>query len=210
MKSGEYIENLSHELLTPLTIIRNEAEILIQSENLSKRDVESVDRILETVNRLSKINKGLILLSKIGKGIFIDREQVNISELVDRLLMQFGNQLELKQLKVSIKREPNCSIETSRILFEILISNALKNATYHNIQEGLLNVAISGDHIMIQNTGKDAQKDVSLLFERFVSGKESEESIGLGLPIMKQICEELNYSLEYQVTEKIHAITIRF
>ena len=66
----DYAQNLSHELLTPLAVIRNNAELLLQSPNLQKDDLKYLDDILKNVRRMNNLNKSLILLSKIDNEVY--------------------------------------------------------------------------------------------------------------------------------------------
>jgi K+-sensing histidine kinase KdpD len=93
---------------------------------------------------------------------------------------------------------------------EILITNALKNAINHNIFEGNIKIVFSKSRIEITNTGRVGTKDPKELFNRFVSDRESINSVGLGLSIMQRISEDLNYTLEYSSKGKIHIITLTF
>ena len=206
----QYVENLSHELLTPLTVIRTEAELLLQSENIVENDLKHIDKIIETVNRLAKINRGLILMSKIHKGIYIDCEQVDICKLTERILVNFENQIELKNILVEIEKKDVVILETNKTLIEILITNALKNAISHNVINGKIEIVFSKNKIIITNTGMVGVKKPQELFNRFVSDRDSMHSIGLGLSIMKRISDYFNYSLEYSNVEKTHVVTISF
>lgn len=206
----QYVENLSHELLTPLTVIRTEAELLLQSENIAEYDLKHIDKIIETVNRLAKINKGLILLSKIHKGIYIDREEVQVDNLVENILSNFENQIELKKIHVEMQKKVVVVLETNKTLMEILITNALKNAITHNVMEGKIKIVFSNNRIEITNTGRLGIKDTKELFNRFVSDRDSINSVGLGLSIMQRISEYFNYTLKYTSQDKIHTVSITF
>ena len=204
------MENLSHELLTPLSVIRNETEILLQSASITQKDAERLGRIMETVNRLSRINKGLILLTKIGRGVYVDREKVNMNKMLEGILHEFGSNLEFKEIKINVQYNSEVIIETSRTLIEILLINAIKNAIVHNVQKGTISIVMSDNELTIENTGKDKNTNVSNYFSRFVSGENSSDSIGLGLSIMQQICEELNYPLSYTNSGELHRVTVQF
>jgi signal transduction histidine kinase len=206
----EYLENLSHELLTPLAVIQNEAELLLQSANIAEADLHHIDKIVVTVNRLAQINKGLILLSKIHHGIYIDREEVDICNMVDETLLNFENQIELKELELEIIKEGDVLLETSNTLISILITNELKNAIMHNLLKGKIKIVFSKNKITITNTGKVGIKNPKELFNRFVSDRDTSNTIGLGLSIMKRISDHFNYVLEYTSMRKIHTIKLTF
>ena len=68
----EYTENVSHELQTPLAIISSKADELMQADNLSKEQMEQLALLMETTNRLSKINQALIFLTKIDNRFYTE------------------------------------------------------------------------------------------------------------------------------------------
>ncbi|TNE52793.1 MAG: HAMP domain-containing histidine kinase [Bacteroidetes bacterium] len=209
-KRQQYIEHLSHEIMTPLAIIKSKAELLLQSPALREEDLLNTAAIIETVDRLTSINKGLILLSKIHQGIYIDREQISVVPLIQKMIQMLNPIAESKNIQIEITSELSLTIETNKTLFEILILNTLKNALIHNIQDGTLKIWISNDGISFENTGLIGKKEIKELFKRFVSGAASPDSIGLGLSIMKQICEQLDYQLDYKRSGHIHRLNITF
>lgn len=206
----EYVENLSHELLTPLSVIRNEAELLLQSSNLSESDYNSVGNIVQTVNRLYRVNKGLILMSKINEGIYIDQQQVNLDRLIESLLYQFSSQIETKDVSVETFFEEDVTITTNATLFEILLSNALKNAIVHNVKKGFVCIRVTPSKITIENSGNPLNVDTSQLFARFKSGRVTRNTIGLGLSIMKRACDHLKYKIDYQTNGEVHKLIIQY
>jgi signal transduction histidine kinase len=206
----QYVENLSHELLTPLAIIRTEAELLLQSENIIESDLIHLDKIIETVNRLTKINKGLILLSKLNSGIYVDKETIDLQEIVHQIMGNFQNQIDRKKIHIKITSEEKTLIECNKTLLEILMMNALKNAINHNITNGEISIHYSKRKLTIINTGKVNTKPSKELFNRFTSENNTMNSVGLGLSIMQKISEYFNYALDYQNKGTLHTLTIHF
>ena len=78
----EYIENVSHEIQTPLSIINSKLDELIQSENLSKNQLEQIAVLMESTNRLYKINQALIFLTKIDNRFYNEASNINLNNLV--------------------------------------------------------------------------------------------------------------------------------
>lgn len=206
----QYSENLSHELLTPLAIIRTKTELLLQSSGLTEEDLLNLDAIISTVNRLSRINQGLILLSKIDHGMYVDRQAINIIETIHESLEGFEMQIRHLQLKVRLDLDESFYLMTNKTLFEILISNLIKNAVYHNLEHGSIQISMRREELKIINTGKQTSEGTERFFNRFVSEASSGNSIGLGLSIVAKICQSLNYKIHYEVIDSMHIVTVRF
>ncbi|MDG1915152.1 MAG: HAMP domain-containing sensor histidine kinase [Crocinitomix sp.] len=206
----QYSENLSHELLTPLAVIRTKTELILQNPNLRESDLLNLDGILQTVNRLSKVNHALILLSKINNNQFIDEEEVNLKELINDSLENFEDQIRKKQITVRVDLSEASAIRSNLNLLHILIGNLVKNAVFHNIENGSITITLKENALVIRNTGLKNQIDTDDFFQRFISLKKSKDSIGLGLAIVKQICLFLEYEITYQTEDDIHEIRVKF
>ncbi len=206
----QYSENLSHELLTPLAVIRTKTELILQNPELRESDLINLDGILQTVGRLSKVNQALILLSKINNNQFIDEEEVNLKELINDSLENFEDQIRKKQITVRVDLSEASAIRSNLNLLHILIGNLVKNAVFHNIENGSITITLKENALIIRNTGLKSQIDTDDFFQRFVSLKKSKDSIGLGLAIVKQICLFLEYEITYQTEDDIHEIRVKF
>ena len=204
----EYAQNLSHELLTPLAVIRTKAELLLQSPNLQKEDLKNIDTILKTVNKMSKLNKALILLSKIDNEVFVDQEQISINELIDDSLEHFEDQIRLKQLSIRFEHKEIVNYQGNKNLMEILITNLLKNAVFHNCIEGFVKISLNDSSFSIENsTGAEPPKE---LFKRFVSGDQGKDSLGLGLSIIKKICDHCKINITYTYKDNNFEVNLEF
>ncbi|MEZ4938304.1 MAG: HAMP domain-containing sensor histidine kinase [Crocinitomicaceae bacterium] len=204
-----YSENLSHELLTPLTIIRSKAELLLQSENLSESDLRNIDVILKTVGKLSRLNRGLILLSKIKNDQFIDREELDLSEVISESLELMEDQIRHMELSVRIEMKSKTKIYSNSNLVHILFNNLIKNACVHNVNGGYIKVSLYEDKVVIENSGLKNDISESDLFHRFTSGDDRIDSLGLGLSIVKNICEKLNFTTHYTTEEDLHFFVLK-
>lgn len=206
----QYSENLSHELLTPIAIIRSKVELLLQSQKLNKNELEAIDTIMTTLTRLSNLNKGLILLAKIDNNQFIDKEEINLNEIIIEALENFEDQIRVKNLTIRVKQNENIIISTNINLIRILISNLIKNSIFHNIEGGYLIISIEGASVIIENSGEENKSDTKFMFNRFVSSGNSSYSLGLGLSIVKKICDELDFQIEYTNEKKVHIVSLLF
>lgn len=210
LSQKQYSENLSHELLTPLAIIRTKAELLMQAPDIREVDLLHLDSIIQTVGRLEKLNRALILLSKIDNNQFVDQEKIRIKSIVSESLENFEDQIRKKQLEVQVDFSAGVEIESNLNLVRILVSNLIKNAVFHNVENGFINIILTQESLLIENSGLINDKDPNLFFQRFVSDKSSENSIGLGLSIAKQICRLLAFKISYKANGNIHQLKIEF
>lgn len=210
LNQKQYSENLSHELLTPLAIIRTKAELLMQSPHLREEDLINIDDILKTVSRLSKINQSFILLTKIKNNQFIDKQKVNLKAIIEHAISIFEDQIDSKSIQLKIVEKEAVVLDTNFNLLDILISNLIKNAVFHNVQDGFIQIEISSNTLKIINSGDNHQMNNEQLFNRFVSVKKEDHQIGLGLSIVKKICEVLHFQIHYHQTQNTHHFELNF
>ena len=101
----QFIENASHELQTPLAIVRGKVELLAESEGMTEQQMEQLDEIYATLGRAVKLNKSLLLLSRIENGQYTEMEDVSVDEILDELLPDLMDIYEHKQVRLIRKRE---------------------------------------------------------------------------------------------------------
>lgn len=205
----QFVENASHEIQTPLSIIRSKLELLINQPDLTEKNASLLGDITDATNRLSQMNKTLLLLSKIENNQFPETETVNISEMVERILnnltIYYDN---FPQVESEI--HANVKLNANHSLAEILISNIIKNAIEHNQPNGKIIIHLSASHLLIKNTGPSLQTNAELLFERFRKDSHQTKTTGLGLALVKQICTLYNYLVTYKYHDGWHQIEIVF
>lgn len=205
----QFTQNASHELQTPLAIIKGHIEILLQSPNIKKKEFESLAIVLQNTNRLSKLNKALILLSKIENQPFPDFQLVNFNTLTTAVLNNFNDLIEIQQLDIRKEYEEEFTPEMSHPLAEILITNLIQNAIRYNTERGYLSINIKSNVYTISNPGKPLSAAPESLFRRFKRESEVEESLGLGLSIVKRICDQNNLNVLYLQEGNIHILQIK-
>ena len=205
-----FTENASHEIQTPLAIIKSKLELLSQSENLKEEQMNTIQSVYEATNRLSKLNQSLILLTKIDNQQFRESEEVNISILINKHLSNYEELIAAKLITIKKNIEDNVKMNMNETLAEILIANLITNAIKHNIDKGIIEITLTNNRLCISNTGIPLECDPSELFERFKKDKVSSESLGLGLSIVKKICERYGYRINYNYSDLLHTTSINF
>lgn len=205
----QFIENASHELQTPLAIVRGKVELLAESEGMTEQQMEQLDEIYATLGRAVKLNKSLLLLSRIENGQYTEMEDVSVDEILDELLPDLMDIYEHKQVRLIRKREEQpFIIRCNHSLAQILVSNLVKNSLLHNREGGELQVLTTPTSLVIKNTG-DVPLDGEKLFRRFYHGMDGKkDSTGLGLAIARSIALSSSLKLTYEWQDGMHTFRL--
>lgn len=206
-----YIENVSHELMTPIAIIRGKLELLIQSPNIAQSDFKLISDILNKLDRLTKVNQSLVLLSKIDYNHYQSIQNVKFSDVINETLNLLEDQIRVNKLIIrKINNDGELISNMNEALAYLLIKNIIKNAVIHNVENGYINIKQTTHKLTITNSGKNISVSPSSLFERFKVIEESNDSIGLGLSIIRKICDVSDIQLLYVHNNGEHTIELTF
>jgi len=205
-----FTENASHEIQTPLAIIKNKIELLSQSENLTETQIPSIQSINDAASRLSRLNQSLLLLAKIENRQFENTEKINFSFVLSRCVENFEELAVIKSISIIKNISENILIELNESLAEILISNIIINAIKHNYQNGNIRIELDVNALTVSNTGDEPHENTSGLFERFKKDSSSADSLGLGLSIVKTICDISGLPVIYIYENGMHIIKVIF
>jgi signal transduction histidine kinase len=205
----DFTENASHEIQTPLAIIKSKLELLSQGE-LNEEQMDLIQSVYEATGRLSRLNQSLILLTKIDNSQFGESEKVDISRILNSYLTNFEELIAAKFITVTKEIDDNVILNMNESLAEIMISNLVTNAVRHNIEKGNIDVRLKAGYFSVSNSGIPLQSEPGTLFERFKKDKITSESLGLGLSIVKKICDRYGFKIIYQNQGSVHSTTITF
>jgi signal transduction histidine kinase len=205
----EYTENVTHELQTPLSVISTKVDELMQADNLTKEQMEQLALLMETTNRLSKINKSLIFLTKIDNRFYTEKTNILLNDLINEKLDVFKEAIKEKNIQVEVKSLDLTHVHMDKYLAETMVVNLLKNAIIHNQQDGKLQITLSNQFLVITNSGEDLTFPESDIFKRFSRSEHSKKSLGIGLSIVKKICDLYNFKINYQFCKE-HIFTLDF
>jgi len=206
----EFAENASHEIQTPLAIIKNKLEVLMQSPKLSEEQLGMIDTALTATHRLSKLNEALLILSRIENRQFHIIEIIDITERMDSHLATFDELIRMKEIGVKRDYKASLQIKMNPFLADILLENLVVNAIKHNIHAGEIIISIHKNGFEVTNTGEPPHDDPSHFFRRFTKSNPKSPSLGLGLSIVKAICDTYHLAIRYSYEQKHHRIAIHF
>lgn len=203
----EFSSNVSHELKSPLTSINGYAELI--ATGLAKDDdIKKFGQIInEEGNRLLNIIDDILKLSKLDEeNLQEGKTIVNIKNVVDESINRFKRISEMKNIKVENK-VCDINIKTHESLFTDLVTNIYENAIKYNKTNGQITIKCEKNKknikLIIEDRGIGIKKeDLPRIFERFyVADKQRTrilKSTGLGLSIVKHICDYLNYDIKVE------------
>lgn len=201
----QFIENSSHELQTPLAIVVAKLEMLLEKHQNQQEYVSEIASLLNTLNRMKRLNSSLLLLSKIRNCQFPETSAVNLREVVESVLADFEDLAACKQLAVETCGDASLCMQMNRELAHILFANLIKNAIAHNEAGGKIVVACEENAITVSNSGKQAVINV---FGRYQNIRNDENSSGLGLSIVNAIAGLYKLEVTYRFEQNMHHFRI--
>ena len=202
----EFSENASHEIQTPLAIMRSNLDLLTQ-ENMTEKQSELLQSVYSSVRKLSRLQQSLLLLTKIDNRQFGQIRDIRIDLVLRDKIQQFQELFHPKQLHDSFEGMATL-IPANKELLDILLDNLFSNAIRHNITNGAIHVECKEKSLVISNTGIDQPLDPDRIFRRFYKNSSQSENSGLGLSIIKQICETTSLQVQYEFENGWHRFRI--
>jgi len=206
----QFTENASHELQTPLAIIRSKVELLIEGPGLNEDSAQLLQEITEANERLSQMNKNLLLLTRIDNGQYPEAGPVAISGLLERLTNFFQDYYANEGVKTKAVISAGVEVNANPALIEILVNNLLRNAYIHNVPGGWVDIQLAEKELVIKNSGPLLDGDPERLFDRFRKGRVDNRTTGLGLALVRQIAQLYHYDIYYTYQDGVHQLRVTF
>ncbi|MDD5621662.1 MAG: ATP-binding protein [Actinomycetota bacterium] len=219
-KQKQFIQNVSHEINTPLTIIKTKIDVLKQKRDIATKDYkETIELINDEIMRLSRITEELLILSNLeengSKAVFVP---VNIKEILDKMLKLFENQIDSREIVLRTIFNGKFEVPGNKIQLEQLLFNLMDNAIKYSIPGRELTISLSNDKkskLLIFNITNTStiikEKDLLNIFERFYKTSATTESkgFGLGLSISKKIVENHNGEIKADYNNIKKEVTLK-
>jgi len=199
MKS-DFVSTVSHDLRSPLTLMRGYATMLEMVGDLNEQQTSYVRKIVTSVESMSRLVNTLLDLGRIEAGVDLQLEMVSVHDIVDRVVGSIQLQATQKQIVISTEIDAQASplLEADQALLQQALHNLIENAVKYTEPGGkvLIRVVPDQEHVVfeVSDTGIGiAPVDLPRLFEKFYRGGQREakkrQGTGLGLAIVKSIAE---------------------
>ncbi|HEY5749316.1 MAG TPA: HAMP domain-containing sensor histidine kinase [Chryseolinea sp.] len=208
LSQKEFTENASHELQTPLAISFSKLELLAQTNELTQEQAELVGKLFDAIERISRLNKNLLLLSKIENRQFFETEKIELSAVIQKSLDVYERQAEEKGIAIEKSLPQSIALNANPVLVEVLISNLVSNAIRHARPQSVVSVIAAPSSVTITNEGPPLVYPEKI-FHRFHRESKNIGS-GLGLSIVKKICDVSGYQISYLHNSNTHRFQIKF
>jgi len=189
----EFIANVSHELLTPISVLNTRLENLLNDEKLTPEGENKIFASLKTLGRLKAIINSLLLISKVENNQYNKPDTISVRHTVEEVYEELEHRLLMMKLKFNIQLQKDHTFTGNRSLFHTLITNLISNAIKYNVPSGSVNIsdmpAAETYTLVIADTGigmnAELLEHAFVRFEKLES--EREDSHGLGLAIVRSI-----------------------
>ena len=207
----QFIENASHELQTPIAVALNQIDVLLESDELTQKNYLEINQIRNTLKRMSTLNQSLLMLSKIENQQFKDKEQVVFNSVVKTMISDFNSILEFKSIELVLIENGEFKTLINKDLAYSLLSNLIKNALKHNINNGKIIIEIDNLSLITKNTSnRKTPLNSEDIFRRFYKESEDHLSTGLGLSIVKTIIDNhSNMDISYAFEDPFHVFSLK-
>lgn len=209
-KQKQFIGNASHELQTPLAVLGGRIDWMLDNDSLGEESVGELVQMKRELGHIVRLNKTLLLLTKIDNDQFPDQTDVNLSSMVLSQKELYEEIFSSKRISCSVQvpDEP-VIIRMNETLASILVTNIIKNAFVHSPEGGTVALTLTENELVVANSG-DSPLDQSRIFDRFYQGAKKDDSTGLGLALAKTIADRNGLRLTYSYENGMHLFRIGF
>ena len=209
-KQKQFIGNASHELQTPLAVLGGRIDWMLDNDSLGEENIEELVKMKREVVHISRLNKTLLLLTKIDNGQFPDVMDVNLSSIVQSQKEMYEEIFSRKNIHCSLEMQDSpVVVRMNETLATILVTNLIKNAFMHSPEGGIVTIALDRNGLAVENSG-EAPLDRERIFDRFYQGAKKEGSTGLGLALAKTIADKNGMQFSYSFADGRHRFRINF
>jgi signal transduction histidine kinase len=214
-KIKRFSNDVSHELKTPLTIIRGEIELGLRKERSNQEYKNILVSTLEETISLQELINSLLFLSKSNnKEIEQQFTDVELDEIITEVIAQNKKLIEIKNIKFYFHHFDNIVVQGHSLLLKILIGNIIQNSLKYSHKNSIVDISLNNERLIIKDYGIGIKEtDLKNIFDRFyrVDDSRSGNGYGLGLSIVKSIANIHNFTLDVKSKyEEFTQFTINF
>lgn len=204
----DFISNVSHEMKTPIAIIKNAAELLQSDSQITESNSEYIETIKDSADRLSQLITNILKLNKLEhQQITPDMEIYELSAQLSECILNYEDVWNKKELEIDVRIDEAAYIQADASLMEIVWNNLMSNAIKFTEKGGTITVYLSKDERCISVSFTDTGCGMSMesirhIFDKFYQGDTShvKEGNGLGLTLVKRVLELMNGKIDVSST----------
>lgn len=205
-RQKEFTENASHELQTPLAVVRSKIDLLIQQPHNS-RSAALINDISTQISRMKHLNRSLLLLARIDNRQFNDTPNCHLDTILRTNLPTYQMLATNCQIEANISQTLTLKADENLVcsLLDNLVTNALRNTG-----QGTINITLANNALAVSNPSDGTALDANAIFRRFNQQTSRNGGNGLGLAIVRNICNLYHWRISYSHHDNRHIFKIRF
>lgn len=205
----QFIANASHELQTPLAVIGNRVEHIIDHTSPSEEQLAELVKIQQSLRHSVRLNRTLLQLMRIDNGDVAESTRVDMVDVVREAVENCGEIYAAKGIECRVTLPKQLYLYINETLLRTAVINLVKNAYVHSAEGGAVDVVLNDRCFVVSNEGNEPL-DGNHVFDRFYTRTSREGSTGLGLAIVKAVAEHYAHGVEYAYADGRHIFTVRF
>lgn len=203
-----FIGNASHELQTPLAVCSNRIELMLDRPGLDEDIAGELVKLHRSMQHLIRLNRTLLLLSKIENGQFPETVDVDLGAMIRDGISLNDEIYSYKSIASVLEEDGTLICSMNEQMASVLVNNLLKNAYVHSPDGGKVLVSVNENGFSVRNSGT-AALDRSRIFSRFyLPGGRKEGSTGLGLALAYTVCDRNGMELSYDFVDNHHIFSV--
>jgi signal transduction histidine kinase len=195
-REREFTANVSHELRSPLQALRTGCELLLQDSSLSAASHERLLRNERMVERMSAIVQALLFLARVEERAEV--EDVVLCDCLDEAAEPLRERLAQKAVSFDVAVDPQVRVRANRTALYMILANLVKNALDYT-DSGRICVAYGHGRLVVEDSGRGIpESELPRIFDRFYRGVGDVEGFGVGLAIVKRLCDRYGWALSVE------------
>ena len=203
----QFIGNASHELQTPLAVLGSRIEWMLDKTEPNEMQAEELLKMQRSLNHIVRLNKTLLLLTKIENGQFPESRPIALGSFIEEQAELYNEIYADRGLSCETDIQEDFTVEMNESLASTLTNNLLKNAFVHSEPGSKIAIIVRPRKLSVSNDGSQPL-DADRIFDRFFQGEKKEGSTGLGLALVKAVCKYYHLGLEYRFDNGRHCFSV--
>lgn len=207
-RQKEFTENASHELQTPLAIMRSKIDLLIQQPH-NEISANLISDISAQAARMESLNRSLLFLARIENGLYSNIENCNLAKMITDSLPLYHTLATHCNIATIINEETPI-IKADKNLLASLINNLVTNAIRNTPEQSTVRIQTTNLSFIVSNPSEGKPLDNATLFQRFSPTAIHNHGNGIGLALAKSICHHYHWKISYRHTDNHHVFEVIF
>jgi signal transduction histidine kinase len=199
-REQEFTANASHELRTPLTAIQTGCELLLTEPDLSEKSRARVLRLSEAGHRMGEQIQALLSIARGQEPGEI--EPVVLADCIAEAVEPYRGEISRKGLTIEVAVGDDAVLDLNHQALRFVLANLIRNAVSYT-ERGFVKIAYAAKHLTVADSGRGISAEhLPRIFERFFRTEGGATGVGLGLSIVKRICDHYGWNITVESAPK--------